>query len=216
MKNETINDKRALFLDMQEHPEQYTDEQICQLLADEDIKAFAETLSLAKRAMTAHQSTHVDVEAEWRQFASRHTRPQRRWIKVAASVCGIVFLTGVAWAAVVQWGLFPSQHRPSPSTNNPAQVQTTASRALHQDTVATPKDSVDMTPVTFDNAELSQILGQMGTFYHVDVVFHSEQAKHVRLYFKWDKHLDLQRQIDLLNGFERIHLSLDNDRLTID
>lgn len=216
MKNETINDKRALFLDMQEHPEQYTDEQINQLLTDEDIKAFAETLSLAKRAMTAHQSTHVDVETAWRQFASRHTRPQRRWIKVAASVCGIVFLTGMTWAAVVQWGLFPSQHRPSPSTNNPAQVQTTASRALHQDTVATPKDSVDMTPVTFDNAELSQILGQMGTFYHVDVVFRSEQAKHVRLYFEWNKHLDLQQQINLLNGFERIHLSLDNDCLTID
>ncbi len=77
MKNENINDKRAMFLDMQEHPEKYTDEQITALLADEDIKAFAETLAISKRAMMRQEADPVDVDAAWQQFAEAHSLPRR-------------------------------------------------------------------------------------------------------------------------------------------
>ena len=77
MKNENINDKRAMLLDMQNHPEKYTDEQITALLADDDIKAFAETLAMSKRAMMRQEADPVDVDAAWQQFAEAHSLPRR-------------------------------------------------------------------------------------------------------------------------------------------
>ncbi|MBM6992054.1 MAG: DUF4974 domain-containing protein [Prevotella sp.] len=216
MKNETINDKRAMLLDMQEHPERYTDDEIQELLADEDVRSFAETLAATKRAMT-HQSTEeVDVDAAWQRFADAHPTPHHNWLKIAAVSSGVVFLSGMAWAAAVQLGLIGS---PRKAADTPRKSQTelrTPADTLATDTLRTPKDSVSMAPVTFDNAELGTILTQMGAFYHVGVAFQQESSRHIRLYFQWDKHLDLQQQVELLNSFDRISITLNDNQLNVD
>ena len=55
MKEETINEKRARLLDMQEHPDRYTEEAIENLLTDEDVRRFAHDMAAAKRAMRKHE-----------------------------------------------------------------------------------------------------------------------------------------------------------------
>lgn len=215
MKDENLSEKRKLFLDMHDHPERYTDDEMARLLADSDIHEFASLMGTARRALRHDLTEQPDVDEAWRQFVAMHPVGRRRWPRVAAVTTGIVFLSGVALAAVLRWGF--TGHRPQGSRHAAtAQTHPATSADSTATLTAQQADSSDTLAVTFDNAELGTILHQMGAFYHVDVVFRSEQAKHVRLYFEWNKHLDLQQQINLLNGFERIHLSLDNDCLTID
>lgn len=216
MKNENINDKRAMFLDMQDHPEKYTDEQITALLADDDIKAFAETLVMSKRAVMRQTSEHVDVDDAWQQFAEAHSLPRRNRYKIAAVTTGIVFLSGMALAAVVRWGIFAPTNRNADQPQKPQTERVITTDSLRQDSVAAPKDSVDRSPVTFEDAELGTILTQMGAFYHVNVTFGKEASRHIRLYFQWDKHLDLQQQIDLLNAFDRINITLQGNSLNVE
>ena len=56
------NDKIRLLLDMHEHPENYSDEQLAAMLDDE----MQEHLATAKRALT--DITEPDVETEWQHF----------------------------------------------------------------------------------------------------------------------------------------------------
>lgn len=216
MKNENISDKRAMFLDMQDHPEKYTDEQITALLADDDIKALAETLAMSKRAVMRQTSEHVDVDEAWQQFAEAHSLPRRNRYKIAAVTTGIVFLSGIALAAVVRWGIFAPTNRNTDQPQKPQTERVITTDSLSQDSVAAPKDSVDRSPVTFEDAELGTILTQMGAFYHVNVTFGKEASRHIRLYFQWDKHLDLQQQIDLLNAFDRINITLQGNSLNVE
>ena len=63
------NDKIRLLLDMHEHPENYTDEQLAAMLDDEML----EKLVTAKRAMT--DTPEPDVDAEWQRFEHEHFAP---------------------------------------------------------------------------------------------------------------------------------------------
>ena len=93
---------------MLDHPEEYTKEQIEALLADEEISSFAHNLAMTKRAMKRHEDEDIDVNAEWERFAIEHSIPQRRnWKRIAASTIGIIFISGLAFAATVQLGILP-------------------------------------------------------------------------------------------------------------
>lgn len=215
MKNENINDKRAMFLDMQEHPEQYTEEQINNLLADDDVREFAHLMAMSKRAMLHSEQEEVNTEEAWQAFAHEHALVQRNWLKTAASFIGILFLSGIALAAVIQMGLFrPKTEMPTPSKAPQQELAVPADSAKKD--IQNPNDSTDMKPIVFEDAELGTILTQMGAFYHVNVTFGKEASRHIRLYFQWDKHLDLQQQIDLLNAFDRINITLQGNSLNVE
>ena len=68
-------DKRIeWFLELQEHPEQLTDEQLQQILADDEMRQIVQQLGFAKRAFK-HDELKIDtpdVDAEWEKFAASH------------------------------------------------------------------------------------------------------------------------------------------------
>ena len=61
-------------LELQEHPEQLTDEQLQQLLADDEMRQLVQQLGIAKRAFKHDElrSDTPDVDAEWEKFAASH------------------------------------------------------------------------------------------------------------------------------------------------
>ena len=62
------------FLELQEHPEQLTDEQLQQILADDEMRQLVQQLGFAKRAFK-HDELKIDtpdVDAEWEKFAACH------------------------------------------------------------------------------------------------------------------------------------------------
>ena len=104
-------------LELQEHPEQLTDEQLQQILADDEMRQLVQQLGFAKRAFKhdALKNDTPDVEGEWEKFAASHSeeleildegeyKPRLRAYlaprKIAASFIGVLLASGIAFAAI--------------------------------------------------------------------------------------------------------------------
>ena len=61
-------------LELQDHPEQLTDAQLQQILADDEMRQLVQQLGFAKRAFKhdALKNDTPDVDAEWEKFAASH------------------------------------------------------------------------------------------------------------------------------------------------
>jgi hypothetical protein len=70
--------------------------------------------------------------------------------------------------------------------------------------------------IHFDNVELQQILSQMALYYKVKVVYANEEVKHVRLFFEWNQAISLDENISVLNGFQKISISRNDNTITIE
>lgn len=206
MNNMNKDEKRLMFFDMQEHPEKYTDEQIERLLADDEVKDFLRDLAMARMAGKKATPKKVDVDKAWKEFSNGSYRNR---MKIAASVVGIIFLSGVAFAAV-QNGWFKFSTSDKAVEEKATTEQIANSKQLANDSLKAittePKDSLDMKPVVFDNAELGTILTQMADFYHVKVEYVNANTQHVRLFFNWNKTKTLEQNLELLNAFDRIQI----------
>lgn len=220
MTNMNKDEKRLMLFDMQEHPEKYTDEQMEHLLADEEVKEFLRDLAIARMAGKKATPKKVDVDKAWKEFAETHNKDlstdkkeanstYRNRMKIAASIVGIIFLSGVALAAV-QNGWFKFSTSDKVVEEKAATEKTANSKQLANDSLKAmtvePTDSLDMKPVVFDNAELGTVLMQMADFYNVKVEYMNANTQHVRLFFNWNKTKTLEQNMELLNAFDRIQI----------
>lgn len=215
MTNMNKDEKRLMLFDMQEHPEKYTDEQMEHLLADEEVKEFLRDLAMARMAGKKATPKKVDVDKAWKEFSNGSYRNR---MKIAASIVGIIFLSGVALAAVQNgWLNFSTSDKVV--DNKVMTEQIVPSNTLANDSIKAmtvePTDSLDMKPVVFDNAELGTILMQMADFYHVKVEYMNANTQHVRLFFNWNKTKTLEQNMELLNAFDRIQIEYANGTLIV-
>ena len=215
MTNMNKDEKRMMLFDMQEHPDKYTDEQIEHLLADEEVMEFLRDLAMARMAGKKATPKKVDVDKAWKEFSNGSYRNR---MKIAASIVGIIFLSGVALAAVQNgWLNFSTSDKVVDNkvmTEQIVPTNTLANDSLKAMTVE-PTDSLDMKPVVFDNAELGTILMQMADFYHVKVEYMNANTQHVRLFFNWNKTKTLEQNMELLNAFDRIQIEYADGTLIV-
>ena len=230
MNNKQSEEKQRIFLNMLDHPEEYTTEQIEALLADEEISSFAHNLAMTKRTMNRHEDENIDVNAEWERFAIEHSIPQRRnWKRIAASTIGIIFISGLAFAATVQLGILPffgskeevETHQKTPHiTATDSKKKAQAERKAVSDSLNRvplhKTDSIPLQPIVFEDTSLKTIVDAMAAYYHVDVKVLNPVSTHIRLYFKWDRQCSLQQNIELLNAFDRVKVSYSDNTLTIE
>ena len=140
-------------------------------------------------------------------------------MKIAASVIGIIFfLSGVAFAAVQNgWIRFSASEKAV--DNNAVTEQIVKPKPLANESLkamtSESKDSLDMKPVVFDNAELGIILTQMAYFYHVKVEYVNANTQHVRLFFNWNKTKSLEQNLEILNAFDRIQIEFADGTLMV-
>lgn len=222
------DEKRLMLFDMQEHPEKYTDEQVERLLADEEAQEFLRDLAMARMAGKKATPKKVDVDKAWKEFSEKHNKaksisngantPYRNRMQIAASIIGIIFLSGVALAAV-QNGWFKFAAADNAADNKTTTEQTVKQKPSADDSLKAvttePNDSLDMKPVVFDNAELGTILTQMTDFYHVKVRYDNADTQHVRLFFNWNKMKTLEQNLEILNAFDRIQIEYAEGELVV-
>ena len=228
MTNMNKDEKRLMLFDMQEHPEKYTDEQVEHLLADEEAQEFLRDLAMARMAGKKATPKKVDVDKAWKEFSEKHNKaksisngtntPYRNRMQIAASIIGIIFLSGVALAAVHNgWLKFAAAD--NAADNKTTTEQTVKQKPSANDSLkavtAEPKDSLDMKPVVFDNVELGTILTQMTDFYHVKVRYDNADTQHVRLFFNWNKTKTLEQNLEILNAFDRIQIEYAEGELVV-
>lgn len=215
MTNMNKDEKRLMLFDIQEHPDKYTDEQMEHLLADEEVKEFLRDLAMARMAGKKATPKKVDVDKAWKEFANSSYRNR---MKIAASIVGIIFLSGVALAAVQNgWLNFSTSDKVVDNkamTEQIVPLNTLANDSLKAMTVE-PTDSLNMKPVVFDDAELGTVLMQMADFYHVKVEYMNANTQHVRLFFNWNKTKTLEQNLELLNAFDRIQIEYADGTLMV-
>lgn len=215
--NKSKEEKRQMFFDMQEHPDRYTDEQVERLLADEDMKDFFHDMAMVRMAMKKGNPKKVNIDEAWKEFVDKQGLKvnetfgkisSNRW-KIAASIIGVIFLSGITLAAIHS-GFFRSSSSDEANLAKMKQVSST-SDLNKMDSIkvsATEKaDSLDLKPVVFDNAELGNVVSQLAAFYHVKVEVDNAESQHIRIFFNWDKTKTLKQNLEILNAFERIQIT---------
>ena len=205
------NDKIRLLLDMHEHPENYTDEQLAAMLNDEML----EQLVTAKRAMT--DIPEPDVDAEWQRFEQAHFAPvkNRSWLKVAAMIAGVLMLSAFTYAAIhaVRHSTVDKAKEPTENVTAEPQPESTVGPRLG---VADTATAVVAEPVVFDNQPLDQMLENIAPHYGMHVEFRNEDARALRFYFVWQPDEDLDAVLERLNLFESVNISKEGNTIVVE
>ena len=204
------NDKIRLLLDMHEHPENYTDEQLASMLDEEML----ERLATAKRALT--DIPEPDVDAEWQRFEQEHFAPahNRRWLKVAAMIAGVLMLSAFTYAAIH----VVRARQPEVQQSATEQVEkVNGSVETSASTSAEDIDSVSQEqPVTFDNVALETIIGDIAASHQMQVEFRNEDVRALRFYFVWQPDEDLDAVLERLNLFESVNISKEGNTIVVE
>ena len=204
------NDKIRLLLDMHEHPENYTDEQLAAMLNDE----LQEHLASAKRAMT--DIPEPDVDAEWQRFEQVHFAPakNRRWLKVAAMIAVVLMLSAFTYAAIhaVRHSTVDKAKEPTEDVVTATQPDSTVGPRLGVADSAT----VAVEPIVFDNLPLDQMLEKIAPHYGMQVEFRNEGARALRFYFVWQPDEDLDAALERLNLFESVNISKEGNTIVVE
>ena len=187
---QTPDKKKQMFHDMQEHPEKYSEEQIETMMDDLD--------------------RLPDVDAAWQKFQRTEQSFSRRWLKAAASIIGILMLTGIAYAAV---------HIISHNARVDEKAQTQEVQNINSpknDTTAETltADSIPQTHI-FENTPLDEMVSEIAHYYNKVADIQSEEAHELRLYYKWEPKDSLESVIDDLNHFDRVSLTIEDDKLIV-
>ena len=180
-------------LRMIEHPQDYTDEAIQQMLDNPDNLDIREYYELM-----------VAVETGFAQRKQRQSRTVRIW-RIAVAIVGVLVLSGIAIAAI---------HSFSDRTTEQLveTIEVKSESSILQKTESTHQDSIRI----YENVLLEEILSDLAYYYHVRVEYQNEQARHIRLYTKWDRSSSLSQIIERLNTFEKICIHQNNNRLIVE
>lgn len=198
-------DKLAKVLDATEHPEQYTDEQLEELFRDEECAAYYRLMCEASSAyVETHTESEADIDAEWQRIVNRH---KGRMIlrKVAAVIIAVIVMSGISYAAV---RLIQNRYQPMPESI-PTVSQTAENHVGPMEEAA---DSL----YTFQNAELQDILTAVSAHYQLRTEYRSGEARHIRLYIKWNKAESVDSMLQRLNKFEKVNLTLSSDYIIVE
>ena len=211
-----MEEKTKMLLDAQEHPEQFTDEALRQMQDDSEIHALMEATAQGKRALMKHQlvESQEAIDAAWQDFEAKHF-PKAAKVsilhKMAASFIGLLFISGIAFAAVH----IVRNYRNAVGEDVKIPTQETQISDLHQQVLPTDTTAA-VSPVVFDNVTLDSILPQIARHYSYTVSFRSDKSKPLRLFLTWNPQDSIQKVTDKLNLFEQIHIVLDEQTMIVE
>ena len=211
-------DKYDLVLDIIEHPDKYSSEQLAEIMSEPETREIYNLLCKTESAIK--DSEEPDVSSEWEKFSdSRLVRSRRvfSWFgNRAASIAAIVGSSIVAVAAGIAVTVSVIDHKSEPFAENTAVAPSAV--AISTDTIATKCDTVNvnMTPVMFENEPLEKIMNVVAKTYRVEVKFKDENVASLHLYYKLDPSLTLNDVIEQLNTFEQINIRRNGNTLIID
>ena len=206
--------KIQLLLDMQEHPEEFSEQALQTMLDNPEVRELMEATAQLKQAMMSDENNVNNVDAEWQRFAQTHLteqKPERSWLKIAATFIGILMMSGMAFAAI---HIIRQQHESE-------RKQTADTVAAANSTLSTlhsslPEDTIPPKVVHYNEATLEKILTDMAGYYGLTLNWKNEEVKTLRLYYIWNKQLSASESTKQLNNFERIHLELNDSIITVE
>ena len=222
--------KWDLFLDLLEHPEKYSETQKDELLGDEEVNELYQQLVETRQSLDFGKSKEEmkmpSIDAEWeklkyemklKEVMKQNAETQQTaklfslWspMRKVAAVAAVLVVSGITFAAI---HLVTRSHQPS--DNNNTELVTSHKDSIQQ--VSAPQksnieektDSASLAqlPLVYENAELQNILTPIAGHFHLQITYHNESARHIRLFFNWNKTKTLEQNLEILNAFDRIQI----------
>lgn len=211
-------DKYDLVLDIIEHPEKYSSEQLAEIMSEPETREIYNLLCKTESAIK--DSEEPDVNTEWEKFSNSrqvHSRRVFSWLgSRAASIAAIVGTSIAAVAAGIAVTVAVIDYKPEPIAENTA--DTPPAIAESSDTITNKCDTVNesLTPVMFEDTPLEVIMKEVAKAYSVEVKFEDANVASLHLYYKFNPSLTLNEVIEQLNTFEQINIRRNGNTLTID
>ena len=216
-------DKTDRLLDAMNNPEKYSSVEIEEMLQDTETKEIFDLLDKTKSSL--QPIPDPDIDEAWNKFKDNNHSNRKSPVlrlsaflsrKVAASVT-IAIISITAVAAIV--GISVSSLNNKENVTSEKEVGATKEIIINrEDSIKTTSDSPiqSFETVIFDNEPLEVIMKQIGDFYGYKPEFNSENARSLRLYFRWNQASTIQEIVESLNNFEQIHLTIEGGAIKID
>ena len=178
------------------HSEEYNEEQLDKMLEDSHIPT-------------------PNVDKEWQRFKTKtqakqsklHRSKPMQW---AATLAILAALSGISYAAISHFVSAKEDTNVTTTT-----VVDEKENAVKSASVEEKTDTI-RTAQNFNNVQLQEIMNQLKKDFGVKVVFNNEKARTIRLYLSWDADDKLQDIINRINHFEKVHLTLSDETITIE
>ena len=236
-------DKLELLLDMIEHPERYTEQQITDLLADEEICKHYDVMVRLRRAYDVRKEEDPPLTLPQRErvvtFEDEGMLPKKHSFENEG--------TQPSMLSFEDESTLPSKHS-TPSLKGRVRGGSSISRIaaifltaaflgglawafaplLRSRQTAEPPQPTKVTtlplegerggglPVSFSNLPLDSILTVVAAHYHCEVCFRDSAAMGMKFITTWNPEDSLAAFIDHLNMFDGLHLTLQGDTIIVE
>ena len=218
-----MKDNIDRLLDALEHPENYSDAEVEQILTDSEAREVYDMLR--KTADASAPVAEINLDEEWRRFEAK--QPKRRpvilrWLSFMASrnaaavVTALVGTLAVVAATIGVTHYFNANKEMAQTEQTEPQKQTAIADSKVAPTDTIPAETTPLPEtIVFKGENLERILADMAGYYGVTVKFNQDAAKSLLLYFEWDQSLPLNEVVEQLNNFEQINITLTDKALTV-
>lgn len=223
-------DKFEKILDIIDHQEKYSDEEIREILQDEECRKLYQTMMEVDSALE-NPSPIINVDEEWEKFSQEHqlqeeatqnaaqeaaSHPITSWRKLAASIAGFVLISGIAFAAIHTYIKRSQETTQVTADTHPEVIKSdSAKQVAAKDSLAHPKPEKPAIHKTFENVAFEQMISEIASYYDLQVKFENNEDKTLRLYYEWDSHLSIENIVKELNQFENVNIELQQNELIV-
>lgn len=223
-------DKFEKILDIIDHQEKYSDEEIREILQDEECRKLYQTMMEVDSALET-PSPIINVDEEWEKFSQEHqlqeeatqnaaqeaaSHPITSWRKLAASIAGFVLISGIAFAAIhtyIKRSQEPTQI--TADTHPEVMKSDSAKQVAATDSLTHPKPEKPAIHKTFENVAFEQMISEIASYYDLQVKFENNEDKTLRLYYEWNSHSSIENIVKELNQFENVNIELQQNELIV-
>ena len=223
-------DKFEKILDIIDHQEKYSDEEIREILQDEECRKLYQTMMEVDSALES-PSPIINVDEEWEKFCQKHqlqeeatqnaaqeaaSHPITSWRKLAASIAGFVLISGIAFAAIHTYIKRSQEPTQVTADTHPEVIKSDSAKQVSaKDSLAHPKPEKPAIHKTFENVAFEQMISEIASYYDLQVKFENNEDKTLRLYYEWDSHLSIENIVKELNQFENVNIKLQQNELIV-
>lgn len=237
-------DKFEKILDIIDHQEKYSDEEIREILQDEECRKLYQTMvevdsallqqNLNTQASISHSpddalssnsslgNSSPNIDEEWEKFSQEHqlqeeaTHPITSWRKLAASIAGFVLISGIAFAAIHTYIKRSQEPIQVTADTHPEVIKSdSAKQVTAKDSLTHPKPEKPAIHKIFENVAFEQMISEIASYYDLQVKFENNEDKTLRLYYEWNSHSSIENIVKELNQFENVNIELQQNELIV-
>lgn len=210
-------DKYDLVLDIIEHPEKYSSEQLAEIMSESETKDIYNLLCKTDSAVEAYKDP--DINAEWKIFSDKNkVRLHRTFLcpgSRAASIAAIIGTSIIAVAAGIVATVAVIDHRQKPIGDHATVASSVIANPTEKITIQNDTVKFGADAIMFEDESIENIMKDVADAYGIEVKFNNNETASLHLYYKFDPSLPLNEVVEQLNTFERIKIERNGNILII-